>query len=356
VSSKQPTSTDKVKATPVNYPSFVFRSVCKSPTDIASVLAGTGLTSETFERPGFRLELPIMRRFLSNVIQHTQDPHIWLRLAPNYKTEYIGLPAHAAMNAPRLVDGLEIFNRFEQLAFPLIGYSFDRTHAGRATSECEICYRHKFPDDLTYCLLGCSLIVALNVLDEMLKIRGVATRVEFSVPKPDGWDALAADIGLVPFHFGAAQSKIVFPTDMLERPLPGADPINHQRYVAMCEKLAAEPAPSESPVDRVLGYLKKTEDNDAQLSSAAFALGYSERTLRRHLENAGTSFRRLKEQARLKRAEELLRNTSLSIHVISHELGYETPSNFARSFKRWTGKTPKAFREEQLAVSAGGRK
>jgi AraC-like DNA-binding protein len=356
VSSKQPTSIDRVKATPVNYPSFIFRSICKSPIDVGSVLAGTGLTSEVFERPGFRLELPILRRFLSNVTQHTQDPHIWLRLAPNYKTEYIGLPAHAAMNAPRLVDGLEIFNRFEQLAFPLIGYSFDRTHAGRATSEAEICYRHKFPEDLTYCLLGCSLVVALNVLDEMLKVRGVATRVEFSVPKPSGWDALAADISLVPFHFDAAETKIVFPSEMLQRPLPGADTINHRRYVAMCEDLAAEPGPSECPVDRILGYLEQTEDNDAQLSSAAFALGYSERTLRRHLENAGTSFRRLKEQTRLKRAEELLLNTSLSIHVIAHELGYDTSSNFARSFKRWTGETPKSFRDDRKGSSAFGRK
>ena len=356
MSSKQPTSADKVRATPVNYPSFVFRSVCKSPNDVEAVLAGTGLTSEMLERPGFRLELPILRRFLSNVIQHTQDPHIWLRLAPNYKTEYIGLPVHAAMNAPRLLDGLETFNRFEQLAFPLIGYSFDRTHAEPATSESAIYYRHKFPDDLTYCLLGCSLVAALNVLDEMLKIKGAATRVEFSVPKPSGWDALASKISSVPFHFGAAVSKIVFPSDLLQRPLPGADAINHRRYVAMCEELAAEPATSESPVDRILGYLEKTEDNDAQLSSAAFALGYSERTLRRHLEKASTSFRRLKEQARLKRAEELLLDTSQSIHVIAHELGYDTASNFARSFKRWTGKTPRAFRDERKAASDVGRK
>ncbi len=308
-----------------------------------------------FEVPGLRIELPIMRKFVSNVIKLTKDPHIWLRLAPEYKTEYIGLPAHAAMNAPRLIDGLDTFNRFAPLAFPLIGYSFDRSQAVHGSSDCEIVYRHKFPEDLTYCLLGTSLIAALNVLDDMLGISGVATRVEFSVAKPDGWESLEPEISATPFHFNAAVTKIVFPSELLQTPLPGADPLNHQRYVAMCETLASEPAPSDSPVNQVIGYLETMTDCTVQLSDAASALGYSERTLRRHLEKANSSFRTLKEHVRQSRAEKLLLNTSLSMQSIADELGFDTPSNFARSFKRWTGLSPRLYRERQFPPQDTGQ-
>ena len=91
-------------------------------------------------------------------------------------------------------------------------------------------------------------------------------------------------------------------------------------------------------------------------AEAAAALGYSERGLRRYLERSGTSYRKLTEQVLDRRAREMLANSALPIHVISHELGYETPSNFVRSFKRWTGETPKAFRDRNAAAARGGQK
>lgn len=35
----------------------------------------------------------------------------------------------------------------------------------------------------------------------------------------------------------------------------------------------------------------------------------------------------------------------MPVKGVAATLGFESPSNFARSFKRWTGLTPNAFRE-----------
>ncbi len=49
---------------------------------------------------------------------------------------------------------------------------------------------------------------------------------------------------------------------------------------------------------------------------------------------------------RLNEAERLLANTELSIHEISHQVGYPNPTVLARSFRERYGMSPSAWREE----------
>jgi AraC-like DNA-binding protein len=73
----------------------------------------------------------------------------------------------------------------------------------------------------------------------------------------------------------------------------------------------------------------------------------SVRTLQRRLATEGQTYARMVDQARVELAVELLRDTE-STHVeIAAELGYSEPNNFARAFKRWTGKTPEQYRIDE---------
>lgn len=47
---------------------------------------------------------------------------------------------------------------------------------------------------------------------------------------------------------------------------------------------------------------------------------------------------------RVRRARELLRNTSLTVLDVSLDLGFQHQNNFARAFRRVTGMTPTRFR------------
>ncbi len=64
------------------------------------------------------------------------------------------------------------------------------------------------------------------------------------------------------------------------------------------------------------------------------------------LKHAGTSFHKLVESVRRKRAIELLSQSTLELSQIADLLGFPATSAFHRSFKRWTGKTPGALRKE----------
>jgi AraC-like DNA-binding protein len=81
------------------------------------------------------------------------------------------------------------------------------------------------------------------------------------------------------------------------------------------------------------------------LDAAATALAVSRRTLTRRLAEEHGSFRLILDQVRADFARALLQDHSLSIGDIAFFLQYSEPAAFHRSFRRWTGRTPHAFRE-----------
>jgi AraC-like DNA-binding protein len=80
------------------------------------------------------------------------------------------------------------------------------------------------------------------------------------------------------------------------------------------------------------------------IDSAAQSMDTSVRTLQRELDRAGTDFRSLANAAKVQRATELLRHTNGSITRVSAEMGYSSPANFARAFRKATGRGPREFR------------
>ncbi|HWO08502.1 MAG TPA: helix-turn-helix transcriptional regulator, partial [Polyangiaceae bacterium] len=74
-------------------------------------------------------------------------------------------------------------------------------------------------------------------------------------------------------------------------------------------------------------------------------LGLGERTLQRRLRDEGTSFAALLDEARAELARSYLGDSKLAIFEVAYLLGYSEPSAFNRAFRRWTGKSPREYRE-----------
>jgi len=80
------------------------------------------------------------------------------------------------------------------------------------------------------------------------------------------------------------------------------------------------------------------------LSTTAQRLALSRRTLQRRLGALGTSHARLLAEARRARAEACLGAGDVSVAEVSWLLGFSEQSAFTRAFRRWTGRSPTAFR------------
>jgi len=75
-------------------------------------------------------------------------------------------------------------------------------------------------------------------------------------------------------------------------------------------------------------------------------------TLRHRLQAEGQSYAGIKDEIRRDLAIEMLQTGSLGVGEIATQLGFSEPSAFHRAFRKWTSKSPAAFRRE-TAVIAG---
>jgi len=81
------------------------------------------------------------------------------------------------------------------------------------------------------------------------------------------------------------------------------------------------------------------------IRDVAATLGLNVRTLQRRLTKAGVVYSRLVEEVRLETAARLLEHRDLRLAKISSALGYSDPAHFTRAFARWTGTTPRTYRQ-----------
>ncbi|MHB8418263.1 MAG: AraC family transcriptional regulator [Myxococcales bacterium] len=143
--------------------------------------------------------------------------------------------------------------------------------------------------------------------------------------------------------FDVGFNAIQAPLELIDRPLPRADPLLNAALKS--QLAAATQGPSRPFLDLVR---EKTglalQSGPPAIERVSRLLAMSDRTLQRRLREEGTSFREVVEEVRRETSETLLAQPHLGLGEVAFLLGYTDVSTFVRAFRRWTGKTPGAFR------------
>ncbi|ELA7356418.1 helix-turn-helix transcriptional regulator [Vibrio alginolyticus] len=92
----------------------------------------------------------------------------------------------------------------------------------------------------------------------------------------------------------------------------------------------------------------KNSNYALKLEQAARQLGVSKRTLQRRLQEKQMSYSQCVDFAKKKHALALLADTQFTTQQIAYQLGYEEPSNFHRTFRRWYPFSPMQYRQQCL--------
>jgi AraC-like DNA-binding protein len=152
----------------------------------------------------------------------------------------------------------------------------------------------------------------------------------------------------VPVRFGAGSTSMILSAADAARPMLGADEalssiVRRRLEKALSERESSVEGPFSGRVRHLLvEHLGATTITPTDMAKA---LAVSHRTLSRRLAVEGTSFRGILDDVRQEFACALLQDRSLSVGDVAFFLQYSEPTAFYRAFRRWTGRTPQAFRE-----------
>lgn len=306
------------------------------------VLAGTGLRAQDLDAyPDHLLSLAALLRVIENIHALDPSPTLSFELGTKFRLGSHGFLGYAFQASPTLGEALALAHRFSLTRTQLLQLSVS-VEGDKACLEITDngLLGHWFREVIET-LLGSFSIISVELfgripLDEI--------NIDLSFSRQPHHESLRALTGNR-IRFGCATTAIRLPLAWLAWPLPKPDPQLAALAAARCKE---ELQNAERGLD-LLTHIKKLmqrhlADPNAQESVAA-ALNMTPRTLRRRLVVQGTSFASLMDDLRRSAATYMLRHEDTSIADIAFELGYSDQANFVRAFKRWTGTTPRRFRE-----------
>jgi AraC-like DNA-binding protein len=150
-----------------------------------------------------------------------------------------------------------------------------------------------------------------------------------------------------PIRFGAGSNSMILRAEDATRPMQAADEALASIVRRRLDKVLADrdlraSGPLSGRVRRML--VEHLGETTLTPETMARALAVSRRTLSRRLAAEDTSFRNLLDDVRRDFACALLQDHTLSIADVAFFLEYSESAAFTRSFRRWTGQTPREFR------------
>jgi AraC-like DNA-binding protein len=151
-----------------------------------------------------------------------------------------------------------------------------------------------------------------------------------------------------PVRFGAERSALFFREEWLDTPIHTADPMLRRMLQEQVDLLEIEEAGNVTEqVRRLLRTSLLT--SGTSLGDLSELLQMNRRTLARHLDAEGTSFKKISDEVHFDVARHLLANTSMSVTDVSLALNYSETSSFTRAFRGWAGLAPTEWRAMQGA-------
>ncbi|WP_245272963.1 AraC family transcriptional regulator [Microvirga lotononidis] len=152
-----------------------------------------------------------------------------------------------------------------------------------------------------------------------------------------------------PVRFNQENATLVFPSKDLKRRVAGADPLLRMMLEDRLRQLRADAGTDFSDDIRRLLRMRLTSTR-CSAEDIAHLLSMHRRTLSRRLKGSGMGYRAIANELRFEIARQLLEDTEVPLGEIAAALGYSEASAFTRAFRRWSGRTPTAWRSRSVAT------
>ena len=301
---------------------------------LARSLSGTGIPQTALSDPAAEITAAQEAQVIATLAADLPEA-AGLAAGARYRLTTYGIWGFALLSSRTIRDSHEVAMRFLDLT-----YALTRISAEEGDGELALFFDDlDLPEPVRRFVLLRDTSATVGIWRETLGRAVTPRRVALRMPAPPDIAPYEAAFGVRPV-FEAPRSVLAFDADLLDLPLPHAAPLTAASCEADCRELLERRHARAGVSGRVRDLLLREPRGMPGQEEVAAALHLSVRTLRRHLDDEGTSFRAVVEQTREHLAEELLRTAGLSVEQVAERIGYSEASSFVNAFRRWKGLSP----------------
>lgn len=321
----------------------VLQGAARSGVDIPTLLAEVDIPRAVLEQPGARISRDTFTRLVLKVMQYTQDEFLGYGQGRKSKPGTFGMMAHAVINCADLQSAVERALRF----YDLFDYQLNCTLI-RGEEESELIVVASDRLDFREVIIEGVIFLLLRFMSWLVGKNIEPTLVELDFGRPATDDDYRA-LFECPVEYSAGQSRTVFPSRYLDLPLVQNEAsLSDFLRNSFSELLEGNIYNVGLPAQ--IRTLISTEYGNQlpDFQEVCERLDMTPQTLRRRLKEANTSYQEIKDNLRKESAVYYLSKPELSIDEIALLMGFSEASSFHRAFKKWTGRTPSAYRREHF--------
>lgn len=205
------------------------------------------------------------------------------------------------------------------------------------------------PEDMREFMLWRDMSTACRLITELGYRQVPIVRIEVTMPTPPDHLHVARHLDLTPVY-GSDRNAVVVALNDADRALPTFDARLLRLLEDQCDALlqSLQVAGVSGQVRREL---TRPDGLASRLEDVAAALKLTPRTLRRRLDEEGSSFRAEQDACRQKLAAQLLTTSNMKLDELALYLGYSETPSFTRAFRRWYQMSPGMYRVKSRAAS-----
>jgi len=321
---------------------FVYlKSLKVEPDDF---LRSLDIDPETVKAPDVHMPVETYLLIQDEAALYVKDPYLGLHMGEFVEAGSWSILGYMMMNCQTMAEAFEKSARYSRIIGNLIE---TRAELGLGTIKIIYFTAPHAPKMSRHCY---EAVISSSVrMTRVLSGLPLNPReVTFTYPEPEN-RADFERIFACPVRFGQKENSFTLDLGIGNLPIRMSSPGLRDYFEKYAQDFLAELERKDAHTQAVTKIIiARLDDRELSIEKVAKEMAVSVRTLQNRLDAEGVVFSDLLRDIRERLAKKYL-HEDFSVEQITYLLGFSEPSTFRKAFKKWSGVTPREYRESSFA-------
>jgi AraC-like DNA-binding protein len=316
--------------------------------DADTFLRSLGIDPGTFQSPDEYIPVETYLKVQDAAAEYINDPYFGLHMGEFAEAGSWSILGYVMMNCKTLAEASEKSGKYSRI----IGNMIEGKARVKFKKVQFVFFTPPHTPKMSRHCYEATLSSSVRMMRLLTGVQINPLEVTFTYPEPES-TAEYERIFCCPVKFDQKENSMTMDWSVGEIPVRMANPALLEHFEKYAQDFLAQMERDDEHTRAVTKIiLSRLDDEDLSIQKVAKEMAVSVRTLQNHLEAEGVVFSDLLRDIRERLAKKYL-HENYTVEQITYLLGFSEPSVFRKAFKKWSGVTPREYREQSLSAVTG---